>query len=644
MSDGGVKVGSHDTGFWDANNPIKADKKALASGLSVEQALSKAQEHDGAELVIVNADGKASVHALSVEDSFWQENKKIELKELDRDPSKKLDTSKTPLVLDNFIAQTLFGEGAFLVDEKNQSTYLGAVVDQTTPATKLKDADKFLAQPTQAKVDAAYAIAKDAGQERNVDKTVARQALAQLDQNYRHSDNAQQQVNLLKAGDAKTKVTSLITELKTLSGQESTRVSDLQGQISTRTAQWQKDLTTPTEKRNKALDAWQSANSRETKLVTTAAYNLREARMPNVHQWEQDLSQAKQFSAQKQQELSRATNIRTQEQSEVNELERLPAEAANHLQQARQLEAENRGMYVQIQSYTTLTLSQVAMQRRQVERDISDRETELSTERNKPSKPTSSPNTGSPNGVDPFNPGSNSGSPYGTDPFSGGGSQYRDEHRISELESKLRLLRTDRNELVEREDSLESISLRLAYTKDIDQLSMLFYNLDPIDRMALNQYKDRKDQNVRSISTHQSSARDKQYRYDSNINNARRSLSEASANEEGARTRYYQAEGRVANIDQDLNHLKNNPRPDTHAEVKAFATTHEKAVAQKEATVGPKAPLTVTRDKTQGVVDDINHSYNKDKSALENQIATVQQTLRQEAQGKIAQTRQQLAL
>jgi chromosome segregation ATPase len=641
MTDGSIKAGSHDKGFWDASNPIKANKTPLASGLSVEQAMAKAKANPGAELVVVNSEGKASVHSLSVEDTFWNENKKILISELDRDPAQKQNVSKTPLAIDDLVAQSLFGQGAFLVDEENKSTFLGNDVDQTTDAVKLKDAEQFLTRPTADRVDAAYAIAKDAGNERHVDKKLATQVLDQLHQDYRQSGPADQQIALIKPGDAKTRMQGLVGELKTLAGQESTRVTELRGQLSDRTEKWQSDLKTPTQQRNAALSAWQSADQRETQWVKTAAYNLREARMPGVHTLEQNLSEAKSHSANMRSQLNNASENRSRAQSRVNDIERLPGEAENHLRQAQQLKSENQGMYLQIQSYTTLTLSQVSSERRSVERDLSRAETDLDIERRKPSQPTGGNNDPS---HDPFKPGSGNGndSHYGKDPFAGSGGDYRDGSRISELERKVSRLTTERRDLAERESSLESVNTRLAFTRDIDQLSMLFYNLDPIDRLALNQYKDRKDSNQRSINDHERQASDKRSTYQREIGGAQRNLAEATSNEEAARSRFGQAESRVAGFEQNLSDLKNNPRPDTHGEVKPKATAYQKAVEHQDATVGAKAPLTVSRDKTQAVVDSLNQAYNGDKHSLESQISNVQQTLRKEAQGKIGNTRAQL--
>lgn len=673
-------IGNHDKGMWDAANPIKANKTPSASNLSVDQAIEKAKQTPGADLVVVKSDGKASVHALSVEDSFWDEGKKVLINELDRDPNKKQDMGKTPLAIDNNIASAFSGQGAFLVDEQNKTTYLGDDVDQTTASIKLQDADKFLSNPTKDKVDAAYAIARDAGNERNVDKTIARQGLDKLQQNYRAGDEVGRDVALLKTGETKTKMEGLIGELKGLAGQESQRVAELRGQLSDRAGKYQADLKEPTQKLNAANKAWDQANAQETQAVNKTAYNLREARMPGVYQLEDRLDDAKGQSAQAKRYLDGAIENRVQAQGRVNDLERLPGEAESHRAEARRLESENRGMHMQIKTYVATAQSQVESERRELDRSIMRNDSDLTVERSRPTQPsggggshTSDPFAGGNNGggshtsdpfaggnkpsgggvtTDPFAGGNKpSGGAHTTDPFAGGngGGQsappggWRNESRIGELERNGSRLRRERDDLRGRESSLESLSSRLMFTQDIDQLSLYFMNLDPVDRVVMNGYKERHDANERNINQQNRSANEKQNTYNNQIGNARSTLARATSDEESNRSNFAQAEGRVGALKGQLNDLTSNPRPDNHPEVKPSYTAHQKAVEHKEATVGEKAPLTVTRDKAQTVVNDINGIYASDKRELESNIANVQQTLQRDAQSKISQTRNQVA-
>jgi len=662
MTDGGIKrdIGSHKTGFWDLSNPIQAKQTPLAEGLSIDKALEKARQTDGAELVVVNRDGKASVHSLSVKDRFFSENKQILVSELDRDPAKKQDLSKTPLAIHDNIAQAFSGQGAFLVDDKNQVTYLGDDVDQTTAAVKLREAEKFLEQPTQDRVNTAYAIARDAGNERHVDKKIATQVLDQLHQDYRRSEPASQKIALLKSGETKTQLEGLVGELNSLSGQESNRVTSLQAQLQERTDQWQNGLKAPTQERDQALSAWNSANQRETQAVTTAAYNLREARMPGVHQLEKNLGEAQSHSNQMRSRLNTAVEQRTQAQTQLNELERLPASAEKHRQQAEQLTGQNRELLMQAQTYAVNALSSVRSNLRGLERDLQHASSELNRERDKPRAPSGGGNSDSPYGKDPFagdgnhvdsdspygkDPfagGGNNSDPYGKDPFAGGGGQYRDENREESLRRQVVRLRSEQDDLLSRESGLQKVTQRLSVASDLNQVTFSFYSLNTVDRTALNQYQTRQQTNDRQIQTHKQTATNEQNRYQREIGGAQRNLANATSQEESARSRFGQAETQVANLEGNLRELTQNPRPDSHPDVKPRATAYERAVTHKEATVGADAPLTRKRDQTQARVDSLNQDYRSDKQQFESQISNVQQSLRSDAQAKIGQTRNQL--
>lgn len=629
MGNIGQRIGAHDTGFWDKENPIQAEKKPIASGLGVNEALAKAKSHAGAELVVVDAQGKASVHSLSIEDSFLSESKKVLISELDRNPADKIESSKTPLAIDNNVAKAFQGQAAFLVDDQSTSTYLGDDVDKTTPAVKLKDAEQFLSNPSAAKIEAAYAIAKDGGNERHVDTALAGQTLDQLHQNYRQQDTVSQDINLLKDGPAKTQVNQLLTELKTLSGQESSRVGELSKQVQARTAKFKNEIAKPTQDRDTALNSWNSANAQESEKVKTAAHDLREARMPTIFKLEEEVGQAQSHSSQMRGQLEHASTERSQAQSKVNELERLPAKAESHEQKANQLERDNQGLYIRAQTYTLTTLSQVGSEIRSIDNRLSRLGSDLSNERNKPAQPSD---------------GSGNSDPYGKDPFAGGGSSgtYRDEGRIRGLERDISSLRSERANLIERQGGLEMIQRQLTYTRDIDRLSTYFYQLEPIDRLAMGQFKSQKDNNDRGIRENGQQASQLRSQYSREINGAQRNLSTATINETSAQARFGQAESKLAELEQEVAQLKNNPLPDTHAEVKPKAAAYQQAVNHKQATVGSTARLTQNRDQTQAKVDQISADYRSDDASLQSQISNVQQTLQSEARAKIAQTRQSI--
>lgn len=655
MSDGGIKrIGAHDTGFWDKENPIQAEKKALAKDLTIDQAMAKAKEHDGAELIVVDNKGKASVHALSVEDSFWAENKSILISEMDRDPKKKQDMGKTPLAIDDFVAQAFKGEAAFLVDEKNKSTYLGGDVDQTTNSVKLKDAEKFLKNPTAETLETAYAIAKDGGNERHVDKALSHQVLDQLHNNYRAQGEAGRQVGLLKSGDAQNKMQGLLGELKSLAGQESSRVAELTKTLTERTQKFEKDIVKPTQNRDAALKAWRNASASENQKVDQAAYQLREARMPGVHQTEKELKQAQSHNSTMRSQLQTATDNRVRAESNVRDLERIPAQVESHLNKASQLENENAGLYMQIQTYTLTTLSRVNSDLRQVDNQLLDMTSQLNAERSKPDRPSGGGSSdpygkdpfaggGSSNdiGRDPFAGGGSSSDPYGKDPFADS-SKYRDSSRISQLERSVSSLKSERSDLEDRQEGLEYIQRQLTFTQDVSRLSTYFYRLEYTDRIALGQYKTQKDNNDKAINSHERQANQLKSRYRNNIDSARRNLSSATTNESAARARYEDSEQEVAGIERNLREIKGNPRPDTHAQVKPKFNAYNNAVSHRESTVGADATLTKNRDQTQATVDKITGDFRSDKAGLENNINNVQQSLQSDARQKISATRQSI--
>lgn len=660
------KVGTHDTGFWDRENQISADPKAKAENLNVQEALKQAKSQPGAELVVIQEDGTANVHALQGEDGFASENKKILISELDRDPRSKQDLGKTPLAIDDKVAQAFGGKGAFLVDEKSQSTYLGEDVDIATPQSKLQEAEQFLQAPTQEKVNAAYAIAEDAGKPAHIDSALGKQVLNDLSQNYRQNDKAAQDISHLRAGETRDKVTALTVDLGRIAGQEAQRTGELNTQLSNRTQTWQKDSQVAGTDRDKALNNWNQANRSEQQKVDQTARNLREARMPGVHSTEAKLDEAKTQRQDARSRYENAQSTRQQAQSNVDTLERLPASAENHVREARRLEDDNRNLHFQARTYTTMTLSRVRDDLRRVERDYDRTSYELQSERSKPPRPSTQNSGGSsdPFGKDPFSGGGNSvgsNDPYGKDPFGGGGSQgndpygkdpfngngggqYRDEGRIRSLESQLGRLRTERRDLEARENSLDRVNTQLAFNQDIDKISLIFLDLNFQDRTALSRFSDQKRRNDTDIRKHEQTARQENDRYRREINGARQDLSQATTQETAARSRFTEAEGQVARVETQLADIKNNPRPDTDPAVKPAASAHSAALKHQADTVGPNAPLTQKRDQTQQKLDSVNGDYQRDKQDLESQLRNVKRALETEAQQAITQTRQALKL
>ncbi len=659
------QVGTHDTGFWDRENKVSADPKAKAENLSVQDAIKQAKAQKGAELVVIQEDGSANVHALQGEDGFASENKQILISELDRNPNSKQDLGKTPLAIDDKVAQAFGGKGAFLVDEKNASTYLGEDVDVATPQSKLQEAEQFLKAPTQQRVNAAYSIAEDAGSPAHIDKALGKQVLNELQGNYRQNTQAAQDISHLRTGETREKITALTTNLGRIAGQEAERSGEITQTLNQRTQTWQKDNTAATSERDKALGNWNQANRAEEGKVTQSARNLREARMPGVHDTENKLEDVKGQRNQARGRYENAQQTRQRAQSDLNTIEALPASAENHLSKARRLEDDNRNLHYQARTYTTVTLSRVRDDIRRVDRDYDYTNRELQSERSKPPRPASGGNTGGSNdpfGKDPFSGGGNSvgsddpfgkdpfsnsstSDPYGKDPFNGnGGGQYRDEGRIRSLESKLNLLRTERRDLQSRENSLDRVNTQLAFNQDLDNISLIFLDLSFTDRTALGRFSDQTKRNKTDIRKHEQTAQQENTRYRREIGGARQNLSEATTQETATRSRFTEAEGLVARVETQLGEIKGNPRSDNDPAVKPAATAHASALKHQADTVGPQAPLTQKKEQTQTTLETIDRNYQQDKQGLESQLRNVKNTLEGEAQQAISQTRQSLKL
>ncbi len=656
------KIGVHDTGFWDRENKVNANPTPLSEGKNVNEAIAAAKDRAGAELVVVKGDGTASTHAIEG-DKFKKEGKHVLISELDRDPR----SNSQPLAIDDKVAEAFGGKGAFLVDEKNKVTYLGQDVDVATNKSKLQEAEGFLRSPSAEKVNAAYAIAQDAGNEGHIDKTLGQNVLNQLKENYHGTDAAARDISFLKPGQVQTEVLALTESLSNLAGQENQRVSDLRSELSTRTEEYNTANATATKERDNALGAWKNAAAQAEQKVSQSARVLREKRMPGIHQLEQDLQGADRTRRQAQQHFDSARSARRSAESRINDLEKLPARADAHLDSARRLEQDNRNLYIQMQTYTSSKLSHVRDERRRVEYEYRDVSADLDAEKRKPAPPANGGggNTGDPFGKDPFGGGSgnnvgsgddpfgkdpfsggggNSGGndPFGKDPFNSGGGKYRDSGRIRSLESKLNLLESEGRDLRSRERSLENVNTRLALTQSVDQLSLLFGDLSSSDRINLSRFSDKQKRNNREIQNHRQSADRANSQYRREIRGAQQNLSDTSRAEDRAQDHLNQANGTVSQLNRNLDQLKANPRPDNHPEVKGSAQTHQRNLKAQEDTVGKNAPLTQKRDATQQQFDNVQGSYRQDKNRLESDMRNVKQTLNREAQGMIQATEQKI--
>lgn len=631
MPDDIIKVGYHDKGLWDAANKINADKKPIAQNVNINDAIAKAKANKGAELILVDDSGNAKVHSLKMEDSLVKENKTIDNKELFR------GKTKLPLNINDNIASAFNSRAAFLVDEKNNITYLGDKVKQTNAETILKDAERFVSAPNKNKVDAAYTMAKEAGNEKKIEVRLANNLLDDLSANYKNTTPADNAVSFLKPGDVKTKMESLLTNLKSVDKVNNNETNELKSQLNTRTEKYQKEIAEPAKRLNKANTAWNTAANQEEQKVQSAFHNLRESKMPGIYRLEDNLSLAESERDGAKSDMNNSIQNRVNIQSNVEELERIPGEIESLKNRNRNLVQENRGMATALISYLSLTRSQISSELSSKKSESRRLDIDLSAERSKPSRPVGG---GSGNSVtdDPFSK-KNS---VTDDPFSSGSVNYRDDSKISRLESEIRSLNSEIRDLDSRESSLSSLSFRVAVDTDISTLSTFFMDLSYTDRVAINRYSDEYERNKREISQNNNTIREKDSTYDNNINSARNSLSNAISNEERAKSNYSNSEARVAQLSNELAQLKANPIEDTNAKVLPNFNTHKKSLENQEKTVGENAPLTKEKRTAQSVVDEINKNYNTDKSGFESRIRDSAGSANNKAQDLIKDTRNKL--
>jgi hypothetical protein len=640
-----VKIGVHDKGFFDNGNNVEANKTALASGLNINDAINKAKSNSGSELIVVDSSGNASVHSLSVKDGFFgKENKTVDVKELTRGTNK-----NGYLKIDDNVANVFKAKSAFIVDKNNNVTYLGARVSTTTKEIELKDAEDYLNAPNKNKVDTAYVMGAEAGNTKRIETKLASNSLDQLSANYSNTKDADNAVSLLKPGTTKAVMESLLTNLKSIDSTKNTETAALTGELKARTAKYQSDLEAPTKRADKADAAWNTAHSQEENKVAVAYRNAREAKMPGVYNLENSVSNAEGSRNNAKSEMDSAISNRVSAQGTLAAVERVPGEAEALRNRNLQLKSHIDSLSINLVSYVGQTKSEISSAIYDKNRLINDTQRQVNNEYAKPVKPANSgtgsvtddpfakPSTGHTGSVtddpfakpgsgktgsvtdDPFaKPGNKPGSVY-DDPFANS-NNYRNQGLIDTWNRQISDLKSDVSDLNSRANSLDNLAYKLRYTNDLSQLSSYGYNLTSTDRIVLNRYVSEYNSGVTEIQNNNSAIRDKDNYYRNNINPARNAVANASSNEEVARSNYATAENKLAQLAGQLDNLKSNPLPDTNPKVKPFMDTYNKAVANREATVGENAPLTKEVNASHAVVNSINSSYNQDKHALEGKI------------------------
>ena len=306
----GVVNGGQYLGGMTGNFDLKVDKSALNGNQKTSDAISTSKSHGGAEIVSIDSEGNAQVHSASIKAGVFSKPKATAsgLVTVDNLSTSSKPSKSSPLVIDLNIANAFGASVAVLSDEKGKTQVIGK--DKNSAAAE------FLNSPTAKKVDAAYTIS---GDDNFVNKKMASNSINTLSSNYRNTAQVSSNINLLKDGQVKTSMNSLIGQLNTLSS----NTTELETQIKNRTSKYNTDIVKPQEKLNKANQAWDNANQAEGKKVEQASENLREAQYPGVHQTENALSNAQQMVNDGKGYLQKAVQETSNAQGQVDRLEGL---------------------------------------------------------------------------------------------------------------------------------------------------------------------------------------------------------------------------------------------------------------------------------------------------------------------------------
>lgn len=340
---GGKYLGSG-LGSFDLN----VDKSAINGNQKSSDAINTSRSHKGAEIVSIDSDGNAMSHAASIKEGVFTKPKATSsgLIAVDNLSSSSAKVDKTkPLAIDASIASAFGAKVAILVDEKDKTAIIGQ--DKNTAAAD------FLNSPTAKKVDAAYTIA---GDDNFVNKKMASNSINTLSANYRNTAQVSSNVNLLKDGQVKTGMNSLIGQLNTLSA----NTTELETQIKNRNSKYSTDIAKPQDRLNKANQAWDNANQAESGKVNQASENVREAQYPGVHQTENALSNAKQMVNDGKSYLQKASQDVASAQGQVNRLEDLKENARGLQTENRQLDVNNKQIQSNMMSYMVDRRSQLS--------------------------------------------------------------------------------------------------------------------------------------------------------------------------------------------------------------------------------------------------------------------------------------------
>jgi hypothetical protein len=331
MSDTSLNAGKYQgSGLGDFD--VKTNKNSLKGQQAASEAMKAAKNNPGAELEVINSSGEAGVYPLTIKAGTFTKPKATAsgLITIDNLSSSIAPDDKKKLAIDPNIAGKLGGSVAVLVDEKNNTKVIGG--------EKFPTANGFIDNnPNAKKLDAAYTIA---GDDNYVNKRLAGNNLNQLSANYRDTGTATAQVSLLKEGQVKSAMNSLIGQLNELSAS----TGNVETQRRARDSKYNSEIAQPQNNLNTANQNWNNANKRETEKVQGASENLREAKYPGVHETESSLENAKGMVSDGKTYLSNAANKVTNARNEVNRLETLKDNTTALSVTTQNLEKENTSL------------------------------------------------------------------------------------------------------------------------------------------------------------------------------------------------------------------------------------------------------------------------------------------------------------
>lgn len=415
----GLVNGGKYLGGMTGNFDLKVDKSALKGNQKTSDAISTSKSHGGAEIISIDSEGNAQVHSASVKEGVFSKPKATAsgLVTVDNLSTSSKPSKSSPLVIDLNIANAFGASVAVLSDEKGKTQVIGK--DKNTAAAE------FLNSPTAKKVDAAYTLA---GDDNFVNKKMASNSINTLSANYRNTAQVTSNIGLLKDGQVKTSMNSLIGQLNTLSA----NTTELETQIKNRTSKYNTDIVKPQEKLNKANQAWDTANQAEGKKVEQASENLREAQYPGVHQTENALSNAQQMVSDGKGYLQKAVQETSNAQSQVDRLEGLKEDVQALQMDIKLLTQDNNEIEQNMMNYMVNRRSQLSSFASTLNSKAQYYETLAAQEARKQPAPQGDVhndpfNSGKPTGGnsvngDPFSgkPSTTAGNSVNSDPFSGG--------------------------------------------------------------------------------------------------------------------------------------------------------------------------------------------------------------------------------